>query len=96
MVEKKAEVRVVFAVAPPPTPEGVLSMIVGISKDAWHQMEHCNHLVDLTEMGLPLKLLMFRGETYERCAQTIEMFKAKIYRTYNDDDDDDGSVKFDA
>ena len=92
MTEEKANVNVIYAVAPPVDAQAALSIIIGLSEPALYKMKEANHILDLTEMGIPLKILMFRGKDYDTCAQTIEMFKAKINRPVNEE----GEVKLDA
>lgn len=69
---RNIEEKIVFGVAP--TNDGKPpAILLGIPKGAWDYMKDgLTHTFDLTSIGLPIRLIIFRGKDHTSVMQTIE------------------------
>lgn len=70
--------RILFAVAPDGTGDGVPLVIFGISKTAWEYMKDGKtHHFDLTGAGVPVKVVLFGGDSIADIQQAFETLKKR-------------------
>lgn len=68
--------QIIYAAAPGLTPDQPLSLIVGIPDAAWQYMQDGHtHMLDLTEQGIPLKILTFAAKNAEQAEGVITKFR---------------------
>lgn len=71
MKEQDPKNQVVFLASQ--TPDGVPLVVLGVSKDAWEYMKDGkSHTFDLVKAGLPLRLMLFGGETKEQMLESLK------------------------
>jgi hypothetical protein len=55
-------------------PGDVQVLILGVPAGAWEHMKDANtHTFDLRKIGIPLKLVMFGGPTYDEVIDTMDL-----------------------
>lgn len=66
------EKRVVVGVGEP-LPGAVPSVILGMPPAAWDAMANGKtHTFDLTKVGIPVQIMMFRGDSYEHTVEVMQ------------------------
>jgi hypothetical protein len=93
-VKKNASVReqsVVFGLS---DSEGVPCVVLGVSTAAWEYMKGgmC-HTFDFTSEGMPLKIIIFRGDSYDAIIDLIKGSMRDKSSPFYDKQDKDFSIK---
>jgi hypothetical protein len=65
--------KIAFAISPEGQGDGIPALILGVPTGAWGYMaDGKTHTFDLTSVGLPIKLVLFGGETHASVKRTLE------------------------
>lgn len=87
------EERLVFAVAPEGVGDGVPLIMIGLTDKGW---EYCKdgktHMIDLSSIGLPFKMIMFGTRSHAQAKQTILGHNERVTKPI-DMGDHDFSIK---
>ena len=74
----KIEDKIVFGLAPAAADGDAPLLLLGIPKGAWeHMKDGKTHNLDLTRIGLPVKLMLYGGDSHSHCMKMIEGHMAK-------------------
>lgn len=77
--------KLVFAVSPSGTGDGVPVLVVAVPKGAWEYMKDGKtHHIDLTAIGMPVKLVMFGAEDHDDAMETLQEAAAAQGASYLD------------
>jgi hypothetical protein len=75
---RNIEDKVVFGVCPGGEGDGVPLVLLGIPKGAWEYMKDGKtHNFDLTKAGIPVKLMLYGGDSHSHCMKMIEAHLSK-------------------
>lgn len=85
------EENIVFAVSPR---EGGADLILGISRAAWEYMRQGQtHTMDLTKLGLPIRLIVFGGADHAEIRAAIDAHNAHLGLETEDQTDRNFGIK---
>ena len=71
--------RIMFAVCPDGQGDGVPMLLIGVPIGAWQYMrDGKTHNLDLTSIGIPLKLMMFGAKDHDTCKAVVEAHNKMI------------------
>ena len=88
------EQKIVFAISPKGTGDGVPLLIMGVPAGAWDYMKDGKtHHFDLTKAGLPVKLVLFGAESHDAAMKVIADGAAARNEAYLDERRRDFSIK---
>jgi hypothetical protein len=91
---RNIEDKIVFGVCPGGEGDGVPLVLLGIPKGAWEYMKDGKtHNFDLTKAGIPVKLMLYGGDSHSHCMKMIEAHLSKQDLPYLDQRREDFSIK---
>lgn len=77
-MSKTHEEQVIFCVSPEGQGDGMPVLLLGVSTAAWEYMKDgMAHTLDLTSIGLPIKLLIYGAKDHDAVMKVIEEHNAK-------------------
>ena len=84
--------KIAFAIAP--IDNGVSLLLVGVPQQAWDYMkEGKTHTIDLTTLGLPIKVALYGGESHKEVMVVLKDYAKNNEIPYLDERDKDFSIK---
>ena len=88
------EQKLVFAISPQGTGDGVPMLLVGVPRDAWLYMKDGKtHHFDLSSIGIPIKLMMFGAKNHDAVMAVMNQAIAASGDAYLDERQKDFSIK---
>ena len=86
--------KIVFAVSPEGTGDGVPAIILGIPTDAWKYMKDGKtHTFDMTKVGLPVKLVLYGAKDHATAMEYINQWMKATTTAYLDERHKDFSIE---
>lgn len=88
------EQKLVFAISPEGSGDGVPMLLVGVPRDAWLYMKDGKtHHFDLSSIGIPIKLMMFGAKNHDAAMEVMQQAIAASGNAYLDERQKDFSIR---
>ena len=88
------EQKLVFAISPEGQGDGVPVLLIGVARDAWIYMKDGKtHHLDLSSIGIPVKLMMFGAKNHDAAMQVMQQAIAASGQAYLDERQRDFSMQ---